>query len=272
MAPARRPAGEGAWGRSSPSSKCERPDGLVARIDSRRRRKSRGPDRGADGGTWWDPRARGWWIGVLFAVGSALFAVGAAPGYAGAVGDRSDSITFFVGSLFFTAAGFLQYRESVDAGAAGPTRGWGRVLVWRPHQIDWWASGIQLVGTVYFNVSTGTAMGVDLTSQQAHQHIWRPDAIGSVCFLVASSLAWFEVCHGWLAWSPHRLAWWITLLNLVGSIAFMGSAVAGYIVPSTGQVRNAELSNLGTFIGAVCFLAGAILLLPERTEAPPPPR
>ncbi len=33
-----------------------------------------------------------------------------------------------------------------------------------------------------------------------------------------------------------------------------------------------SLSNLGTFIGAVCFLAGAILLLPERTEAPAPPR
>ena len=32
-----------------------------------------------------------------------------------------------------------------------------------------------------------------------------------------------------------------------------------------GQLRNAERSNLGTFIGALCFLAGA-LLLPERTE------
>ena len=54
----------------------------------------------------------------------------------------------------------------------------------------------------------------------------------------------------------------------MGSIAFGGSAIASYVVPGTGQIRNAELSNLGTFIGAVCFLAGAILLLPERTEAP----
>ena len=43
-------------------------------------------------------------------------------------------------------------------------------------------------------------------------------------------------------------------------------AVAGYINPSTGQLHNAERSNLGTFIGALCFLAGALLLLPERTE------
>jgi hypothetical protein len=207
---------------------------------------------------------------VLFAVGSALFACGALPIYASAVGTRADSVTYFIGSLFFTSAGFLQYRESVDAGRRPGDR--RRVLVIRPRQIDWWASAVQLVGTVYFNVSTANAVRIDLTAQTAHQHVWRPDAVGSVCFLVASGLCWFEVCHGVASWSPRQLAWWITLLNLVGSVAFGGSAVAGYIVPSTGQVRNAELSNLGTLLGAVCFLAGAVLLLPERTEggAPPP--
>jgi hypothetical protein len=42
--------------------------------------------------------------------------------------------------------------------------------------------------------------------------------------------------------------------------------VASYINPSTGQLHNAERSNLGTFIGALCFFAGALLRLPERTE------
>ena len=68
-----------------------------------------------------------------------------------------------------------------------------------------------------------------------------------------------------VAWSPTSLSWWITALNLVGSLAFGVSAVAAYIVPSTGQLWNAELSNLGTFVGALCFLVGAFLLLPERT-------
>ena len=243
----------------------ERPDGLVARWESRRHRKEAGTAPGAELHTWWAPRARGWWIAVLFAVGSALFALGAVPGYAGAVGARPDSITFFVGSLFFTCAGFLQYRESVDSASSAAARGLRKVFVWRPGQIDWWASGIQLIGTLYFNVSTGDAVRVDLTAQAAHQHVWRPDAIGSICFLVASGLAWFEVCHGWMAWSPRSISWQITSLNLVGSIAFGVSAVAGYIVPSTGQIRNVELSNLGTFAGALCFLVGAVLLLPERT-------
>jgi hypothetical protein len=44
------------------------------------------------------------------------------------------------------------------------------------------------------------------------------------------------------------------------------SAVAGYISPVTGDLRNAERANLGTLVGAVCFFVGALLLLPERTE------
>ena len=249
----------------------ERPDGLVARWESRRYRKQARPGAGTPAHTWWAPQARGWWIAVLFMVGSALFALGAVPGYAGLVGTTTDSITFFVGSVFFTSAGFLQYRESVDAGADGRPHGWGRVFVYRPRQIDWWASAVQLIGTLYFNVSTGNALRIDLTAQAAQQHVWRPDAVGSICFLVASGMAWFEVCHAWVAWSPTSLSWWITALNLAGSVAFGVSAVAAYIVPSTGQLWNAELSNLGTFVGALCFLVGAFLLLPERTAGPPDP-
>jgi hypothetical protein len=244
----------------------ERSDGLVARWESRRQRKHA---TFTAGGTWWDPGARGWWIGVLFALGSALFALGAVPGFAGAVGTRVDAVTFFVGSIFFTAAALLQYRESVDAAAGGTAHGWARVFTYRPDHIDWWAGAIQLVGTVYFNVSTGAAVSADLSSQAARHHVWRPDAVGSVCFLIASALAWCEVCHGWGTWSPGNIAWWITALNLVGSVAFGCSAVASYIVPATGAIWNVELSNLGTFVGALCFLAGALLLLPERTADPP---
>ena len=242
-----------------------RPDGVVARWDSRRHRKHPA-GASAIGSTWWAPRARGWWIAVLFAVGSLLFALGAIPGYASAVGASTDAVTFFIGSLFFTSAGFLSYREAVDAGPQVPGSARARFFVFQPSRIDWWATAVQLVGTVFFNVSTGVAMVSDLSAQAAHRHVWRPDAIGSIAFLVASGLAWFEVCHGWAAWRPRSWSWWITLANLVGSIAFGVSAVAGYINPDTGQLLNAERSNTGTLIGAVCFFAGAIMLMPERTE------
>jgi hypothetical protein len=242
-----------------------RQDGLVVRWESRHHRKHQDAAQ-AGGSTWWAPRARSWWIGVLFAVGSALFALGALPGYVNAVGTRWDSVTFFIGSLFFTSAAFLTYREAVDAAPEAQNPDHRRLFVYQPRRIDWWACGIQLVGTLYFNVSTGVAMAADLTAEAANRHVWRPDAVGSICFLVASLLAWFEVCHAWAAWRPRLWSWWITLLNLLGSIAFGVSAVAGYISPATGQLRNAERANLGTFVGAVCFLVAALLLLPERTE------
>ena len=215
------------------------------------------------GGTWWAPRARGWWIGILFASARPSSPSARYPATPTSVGDRADSVTFFVGSLFFTRPASSSTASRWTPGPMAPPGGWKRVLAYRPRQIDWWATAIQLVGTVFFNVSTGNALRIDLSSQAAHQHIWRPDAFGSVCFLVASGLAWFEVCHGWLAWSPRSLAWWITLANLVGSVAFGVSAVAAYIVPSTGQVRNVELSNLGTFVGRP--------VLP-RWRRPPPAR
>jgi hypothetical protein len=240
-----------------------RPDGSVVRLESRRHRKHQKP---AVGWTWWAPRARGWWIAILFAVGSLLFAVGSIPGYASNVGAVGDTVTYFVGSLFFTAASFLSYREAVNAAPQGLNTARRRFFVYQPGRIDWWATAVQFVGTLYFNVSCGVAMAANLSAQATHQHVWRPDAIGSACFLVSSVLSWYEACHGWAAWRPASWSWWITLVNLIGSIAFGISAVAGYVNPVTGQVHNAGRANTQTLIGAICFLIGAILLLPERTE------
>jgi len=241
-----------------------RPDGLVVRWESRRHRKHQAA--APAGSTWWAPRARGWWIAVLFAVGSLLFAVGSIPAYVAAVGLAWDALTYFIGSLFFTSAAFLSYREAVDAAPPEQNPRHRRFFVYQPGRIDWWATGVQLIGTLYFNVSTGVATQANLSATAAHQHVWRPDAVGSVCFLVASALAWYEVCHGWAAWRPRSWAWWITLLNLLGSVAFGVSAVDAYVNPVTGQLLNAQRANLWTLAGAVCFLIGAILLLPERTE------
>jgi len=65
---------------------------------------------------WRRSRSLPTWIAVLFMVGSACFAVGSVPGFASAVSDKADAIVFFVGSVFFTSAGYLQYAQSVAAG------------------------------------------------------------------------------------------------------------------------------------------------------------
>ncbi|MDD1720645.1 MAG: hypothetical protein LUP95_01490 [Euryarchaeota archaeon] len=43
---------------------------------------------------------------------------------------------------------------------------------------------------------------------------------------------------------------------------------AAFVVPTTGFPKNVMIVNLGTFVGALCFLLGALLLLPERTHDP----
>ena len=191
-------------------------------------------------------------ISILFMIGSACFALGAVPGYAGAVGVTADGVTFFAGSVFFTTAALGQFLQSGQAG--------GR----QRRDRDWWAAAVQLAGTLFFNVSTLLTLAGNLSTAQQDRLVWRPDAYGSACFLVSSALSLTAVPGGWRCWRPHDRPWWIAVLNMAGSVAFGASAVASYIVPDSGLPRNSTLVNLGTFTGALCFLLGAFLLLPRH--------
>jgi hypothetical protein len=42
-------------------------------------------------------------MALLFAIGSACFLIGPFPGYAQLVGASADAVTFFIGSILFTA-------------------------------------------------------------------------------------------------------------------------------------------------------------------------
>lgn len=52
-------------------------------------------------------------------------------------------------------------------------------------------------------------------------------------------------------------------VNLAGCVLFMASALASYIVPSSGSVLDLAAANWGTGLGALCFLVGALMLLPR---------
>ena len=145
--------------------------------------------------------------------------------------------------------------------ASAATRTRRRFWVWAPRDIAWLACAVQFAGTLWFNWSTGNAVRLNLSAAAADQRVWRPDALGSAAFLVASGLAWMDASR---AGRGRTRDWWIGAANMLGSIAFGVSAVAAYVVPATGDVWNAELSNLGTLVGAICFLIGAILLLPSK--------
>jgi hypothetical protein len=249
------------------------PDGIEIEWTSRRHRKGQGVRLVAAPSTTAPvvpqrrvPR-RTWWISGLFSVGSICFAVGALPAYLSRVSPRVDGLTFFVGSICFTCASYLCFLEAANSPGAiddaqAPHRRF-RLAVWRPRTIDWWATAIQLVGTIYFNVMTFRALNANWTTSEEDRLVWRPDVFGSICFLVASYLAWAEVCHSVGRLRLRDLSWWIVVLNLLGSVFFGVSAIGAYVNPATGDVTDLRWDNGGTVLGALCFLVAALMLIPE---------
>lgn len=217
----------------------------------------------------WAPHRGSWWIAVLFAVGSTCFLVAPLPAFLQLVGPQADSSVFFVGSLFFTTAAGVQWLETVNADqGAGASREAGlRVLAWEPRRIDWWSSGVQLLGTLFFNVTTFRALTTSLGSPSYDKLVWQPDALGSVCFLVSGYLAYVEVTGRLLRLPPRTVEGGIVTVNLLGCVAFGVSAVAGYVLPATGIPANVAVANAATSLGALGFLAGALLMLPEGARA-----
>jgi hypothetical protein len=190
------------------------------------------------------------WMALFFALGSTCFLVGPFPGYVQVVGDSADAVTFFVGSILFTLGGALQSRLAwIERGAPDGGRA------------AWWSAIVQSAGTLFFNVTTYQAMHVALTSSEYNRLVWRPDWRGSICFLVSGFIAYRASPrlrrHGLL---PERgdAGWWQPGVNLLGCIFFGISAVAGYVVPSTGSMLDQAAANWNTSLGAACFLACAL--------------
>ena len=196
---------------------------------------------------------------MLFAIGSACFFVGPFPGFVELVGSGIDGLVFFVGSIFFTSAAALLWLETINADPGPLHRAERfRLVSLEPRRIDWWAAGVQLVGTLFFNVNTFHAMQSGLDADAYDRLVWTPDVLGCICFLVSSGLAFAEVGR-----RRHTLEWKIAALNLAGSIAFGIAAIAAYWVPSQGSVLDLAAANGFTALGGLCFLVGSILLLPE---------
>ncbi len=186
-------------------------------------------------------------MALLFAIGSACFLIGPFPGYAELVGGAAVGVTFFTGSIFFTAGGLLQTALSRRA---RHEPGAGRSA--------WWAAVVQSAGTLFFNVTTFRAMDTALSNPDYTRLVWRPDALGSICFLVSGLIAYRASARR--GWRPVRGArgWWQPAVNLLGCVLFGISAVAGYVVPASGSVLDLAAANWTTALGAACFLSCAV--------------
>src|SRR3954471_19855280 len=124
-------------------------------------------------------------MALLFALGSLAFVVAPFPGYAQLVGATADAVTFFAGSLLFTAGGAVQV-----------------LLAAREDRAAWWAAVVQSAGTLFFNVTTYRALDTATSNPHYDRLVWRPDALGSVCFLVSGAIAYRASARN--GWRPVR--------------------------------------------------------------------
>lgn len=214
---------------------------------------------------WRRHHSKGVWIAVGFMIGSTFFALGSFPPYFDAFSEHTVAITFFVGSIFFTAAALGQVTDAVKVRAAhrGTRPTTWRAWTWEVEPLDFGAATVQFVGTLFFNLSTGFAINDAVSTEATNRLVWAPDMFGSAAFLVSSYFAEVAITRRPWQWRAVGRPAWIAKLNLIGSIAFGVSAIAALTLPTTGEMVSITLVNGGTFVGAVCFFVGAALMLPE---------
>lgn len=268
------------------------PDGSEYVWESRRHRKGLGlrtrsgraarlQDRAPEAGKrnpWlggFAPHRLAWWIAVVFILGSALFTVGATASLFPALfgGAERASLTadlsYFTGASLFTGGVYLQLLEAINAsdyiGMKPPY--WRprqfRWFAWQPRRLEFMAPFLLLFGAVSFNVETALALISALGSVSLPTTIALASIVGAVFFLGPSYLQMIEVCHRYLCSRPRSISWWVTFFYTVGSAGFVVGAFFGFEVPGLSSPVESEITKWSYLQGAVFFLIGSYLLLPE---------
>ena len=257
-------------------------DGTLAVWSSRHHRKDLPPPEVLVAGAirraffrgWWLAGDFNWWIGLIFVVGSLLFILGS-------IGTlwpelpmaavANPATVFFVGSVPFTLAALLQFYQAgtttefpKDAVASGQRKATQRKLLGcRLSELGWWSCLLQLIGTFLFNLSTYQALhpGPNWVSEDIW--VWVPNFAGSILFLLSGYMAFAETCHEYWRYLPGNLSWWAVFWNLSGCLGFMISAFLAVLVSNADPVTRLQLSTWFTLLGAIGFLLGSMLLMPE---------
>jgi hypothetical protein len=208
---------------------------------------------------------------TAFTIGGSLFAIGAALAQAATVSPTAYCAVYLVGGVFFSTGGYASLLQVINGPrgvgpdgtlVAGGWRWWSR----EPGRLEWLSALALFVGTLVFAINIVDSFIHGLSTAAENRLVWSPDMVGCALFLISGHLAMVEVCHGRPRWLGRDLAWWIVLVNQLGSVLFMVAAVASYVRPATSEEVNVGLANWGTFAGALCFAIAGVLQQFERPD------
>ncbi len=205
-------------------------------------------------------------IALRFIIGASLFFIAAVLGLLDVGSAFLQNTIYFIGSIFFTLAGYLQYVQSInnseDIHLRSELRRW-RWLAWQPGRVDFWVVFSQLLGTLAFNFNTFDAF-LSHTPTGELLGVGIPDMFGSILFMISGTLGVIEFNHRLILWPSRSLQSWITLINFWGCVLFMVSAVITPITFVDPSVWS-DLSSVGTTAaGALAFLTSSVMMLYEK--------
>jgi len=221
----------------------------------------------------YQPKALTWWVAVLFMLGSLCFISASVmvSSFEDSFSGFMINLTFFIGSVFFTSAGYAQLLEVINKDIT--SKDYLKVQsstwlwwAWRPKNLGYLSSVTQLTGTILFNFNTFDAFYSGLSVLQEDIIIWVPNMLGSMLFITASFFAWLEIYHDKHIQAFISTTWWIIWINILGSLFFQLSAIFSYIHIDSGTYINETLLLRGTIYGAICFFVAAYLLIIEMNE------
>ena len=211
-------------------------------------------------------------VAVAFFLGGSLFAIGAWVAQVGSGEAVTSASIYLVGGVFFSTGGYGSVLQAVNepaGAAAGRWRWWS----YRPMDLVWLAGFVLFCGTLAFGVSLVFSFMEGLSVRGENRLIWAPDMIGCILFLLSGRLGMVALRSEASSWiQPRNLAWWVAVVNQLGSILFFIAGLAAFTRPAIGSVVNVDVANWGTFGGALCFALGGILQgfeRPSRTAGSP---
>jgi hypothetical protein len=206
---------------------------------------------------------------TAFVIGGSLFSLGALFAQADVGGPRLAAAVYLLGGFFFTTGAYAGLLQVANAPRGTDPDGILRTAPWRwwslePGRLDWASAVTLFVGTLFFAVSLFDALIGDLSIAQVHRLVWSPEVVGCVLFLVSGHLALIEMHGDRPRGRRTDLGWWIVVVNQLGSVLFMGAALAAFLRPSTGDALAVGLANWATFAGAACFAIAGVMQEFER--------